>query len=189
MSASSKRRKGMPGQAPWLRSAVVDLPPSPCLLTIMVSMAVALSPILRMWMGLGPMNSRPMSVQISTKRAFSERNPYPCSMHQVQKGCEEGEKECACPLAWAGPTTQRPRKRRLGAAAEPWTHWVDGLGSTAGCCCQQVGDVEVGLGRGRVTDAHCLVGELRSGRQEGAGPAGSASPAHFMHDAAIPTSP
>lgn len=43
----------------------------------MVSRAVDLSPIVRMCSDLGPMNSMPWSLQMSTNVEFSDRNPYP----------------------------------------------------------------------------------------------------------------
>lgn len=41
----------------------------------MVSRAVDLSPMTRICSDLGPMNSMPWSLQMSTKVAFSDRNP------------------------------------------------------------------------------------------------------------------
>ena len=43
--------------------------------TFMVSRAVDLSPIVRIWLGWGPMKWIPWSLQMSTKPAFSDRKP------------------------------------------------------------------------------------------------------------------
>ena len=45
--------------------------------SIMVRRAVALSPIARIWSGVGPMKVIPARSQISLNSAFSARNPYP----------------------------------------------------------------------------------------------------------------
>ena len=44
-------------------------------LTFIVSLAVDLSPMVRMCSAFGPMNSMSWSAQMSTKLAFSDRNP------------------------------------------------------------------------------------------------------------------
>ncbi len=49
--------------------------PTPQTHTFMVSRAVLLSPMRRICCGLGPMNSRPWSLQISTNSARSDRKP------------------------------------------------------------------------------------------------------------------
>ena len=41
----------------------------------MVALAMALSPILRIISGVGPMNVNPDAAQTSAKWAFSDRNP------------------------------------------------------------------------------------------------------------------
>lgn len=50
--------------------------------TFIVSRAVDLSPMVLMESGFGPMKLMPWSLQISTKPAFSDRNPYPCMNQQ-----------------------------------------------------------------------------------------------------------
>jgi hypothetical protein len=45
------------------------------LLAFIVSRAVDLSPMVRIWSEEGPMNSMPWSLQMSTNVAFSDRKP------------------------------------------------------------------------------------------------------------------
>jgi hypothetical protein len=65
---------GRPALPPTLDATPPNPPKRPPTFFI-VSRAVALSPITLICAGLGPINSRPWSVQISTKLAFSDRKP------------------------------------------------------------------------------------------------------------------